>query len=176
MIEVKNKKLLFITNAEFGQSSVHISTIRELLSGQESVEIHLLSFPSLRARVTDLLKASDQNFEFHSLLSAPSFVQKQEEGWTQTEALSHSTGFFASLGSYMNLGTVVLPWNGEEYLNLYDECCRFIKEIQPDLCIVDALFFSGLDACEGLNQKYSILSPVAWRGDQGLKKMFAYPT
>lgn len=173
MCEVK--KLLFITNSEFGQSSICVSIIRELLSRQDSIEIHLLSFPALQDRVTDLLDGESQRFQFHSLLSAPSFAQKHEEGGSiRTEAISHSAGFFASLRSYFSMGKVMLPWRGDEYMRLYHECCQFIQESQPDLCICDGLFLQGQDAAEGLNRQYIILSPVPWRGDPGLR-VFSYP-
>lgn len=169
------KKLLFITNSEFGQSSIFVSIIRELLSRQDSTEIHLLSFPSLRSRVADLLDGSNPNFKFHSLLSAPSFVSKQEESGPMTEFVSHSTGFFGSLASYRKMDKALMPWTPDEYLKIYHECCQVIKEVQPSLCVLDVLFFAAFDACEGLKLKYVNLTPVPFRGDQGLLRTFTYP-
>lgn len=165
------KKLLFITNSEYGQSSVHCSVIQELLSRPDAPQIQLLSFPALQTRVASL---SALNFKFHGLTSAPSFLDKLTEQGEVTSAASHSTGFISAILSYFVINKFLIPWTSSEYLKLYHEISQVVQEVRPDLCVVDSLFFVGLDACLGEKQKHIVLSPVQFKGDQGLKN-FNFP-
>lgn len=174
----KVKKLLFATNSEFGQASVHISVIRELLSREEPIEIHLLSFPSLQARILDLESSTSRHqFRFHPLTSALSFVDKhEEEGTSMTSFIRHRATFRGAMESYSIAAKTCIPWTGEEYVKLYEECFKIIKDLQPDLVVCDIIFFPSFDACQGLlNQKYIILAPTPFRGDQSLMRTFSYP-
>jgi len=172
MVEsVPSKKLLFISNAEYGQASIHCSIIKDLLSrSDQALEIHLLSFPFLQSRVSDLVDASNKNsLQFHPILSAPSYLQKQEEKGALSGFIRHGTGFLSSIASYMTIGQALLPWTGDEYLKLYHEMSKVIEEVKPDLAMVDVLFAPAIDACLGTGQKHIILSPTPFKGDQGGK-------
>nr|A0A411KZY6.1 RecName: Full=Glycosyltransferase buaB; AltName: Full=Burnettramic acids biosynthesis cluster protein B [Aspergillus burnettii]QBE85641.1 BuaB [Aspergillus burnettii] len=147
--------VLFLTNSEFGQSSVVLAVAQELVR-QSACEVHVASFSALKQQVEAL------NVAFHAL-----------PGRSMKEALcdsglpflpKHAPGTRGAVESYRKgLQHVVAPWEPAGYEPIYRACLDLLDKLNPDLVAVDPLFGPGQDACNVRQCRYLVLSPASFK-------------
>ncbi|KAI9713657.1 MAG: hypothetical protein M1812_006629 [Candelaria pacifica] len=155
------KKILFITQSEYGQSNVHLAVAYEAAL-KEDVEVHIASFAPLKSRVTELQErishktAGKKTVTFHII-----------EGQAQLEALgddilkdfSQGPGFQNAVASYAGIPKILLTWDIAEYIRMYERVVKIIEAVDPVIVAQDNLHIAGLDACRNLGRNHVILSP-----------------
>jgi hypothetical protein len=140
------KKLLFLTNADWGLASVVLATIHELLETTKDVEIHVASVQGMRAPVEKIATATaaGPRLQFHVL-----------DGLSITEAAFRpSVGVwegFSSRSAMANLSVlpaILIPWSPDEYMAIYEQTNNLLRNvIKPDLTVVEPFFSPGLTLC-----------------------------
>ena len=179
------RRILFMTNSELGQATVHLATAHELLL-QPNAEVHFASFPALESAIASVnAKAPTfsrtgkaNHLNFHPL-QGKSMIQAS--GRDKEFLEMHRPGFSGALYAYRNVfPTVFATWSGPEYMEVYRSCLAIIKDVQPDLVAIDPMLTQASDACRVTETRYIILSPMSFKdhafGDQpGTALIGKYP-
>ncbi|KAI0854516.1 glycosyltransferase family 1 protein [Xylaria cubensis] len=146
--------ILFMTNAELGQSSVMLAVAGELV-GDAGLDIHIASFAGLKDQVPP-------EVTFHTLHGKSMkdcFLDKGLEFFPR-----HSAGVKGAMQSYSDLLPLIMaPWEPDEHLALYDHCVQLMREISPDTVVLDPLLGPSIDACSTLHQRNIVLSPATFK-------------
>ncbi|KAK1966896.1 family 1 glycosyltransferase [Colletotrichum sublineola] len=160
------RKILMLTNSENGQANVFLATSQALRNLDPDVDIHFASFKAIESAVlatlaeTSTVNHNSSLVKFHEIKGMSSY-----KAWTENpninvlRLLSMSPGFWTTPQTLAILSRASMPWTGPQLLQNFDEVRRIIKEVQPDLTIVDNLFTPGLTAVRYLGIKYIVLSP-----------------
>ncbi len=161
------QRLLFLTNAELGQANVHLAVLEWLQANEANVELHICSFASLRPAVTalnDAGHAKGRDVTFHEV-SGPTWKEclfnRPEHQWREICALPPTVWSVSRAAPLMP--RVVLPWNGDELIDLTLQVKGIVKSVEPDLVIVDNLFTPGITVCYDVKPKWCVLSPNTYR-------------
>ena len=88
-------------------------------------------------------------------------------------------GFFAALKDYRkDLALGLLPWTGDDYVEIFDAVVELVKTLGPVLIVVDPLFAPAVDVCRYLRWRHVLLGAggvkdhvVKWR----LSDLMKYP-
>lgn len=178
------KRILFLTNSEFGEANVVIATAFELLQFPNSA-VHIASYSPLLPRVTEL-----QNGDFGTFSPSSSLTFHQLPGLSMHETrakkfnipnIKHAPTVRDAVRMYGLLQTLSGTRTGEEWVEGCRACEQIIQDVKPDVVVVDSYFHQGIDACRQLAlTNYMILSPVTFRevtSDQEsfIKHMYKYP-
>ncbi|EJT74266.1 hypothetical protein GGTG_08109 [Gaeumannomyces tritici R3-111a-1] len=165
-----DKKVLFLTNAERGQSTVVLATSHALLTARgEDVEVHIASFADLAA---DVRKASDDALAAATSAALP-IVFHVVRGASMAQSWQ---GVMASGGVGHNLTQmprrwwdtpaklrpifrVMQPWDPESFLEIYQSLLDIIRDVGADLVVIDNVFPPALTACRFLGVRMMVLSP-----------------
>jgi hypothetical protein len=163
--------ILFFTNSELGQASVILAVAEEIALSKRS-SVHVGSFPSLAKAVPDGVK-------FHGL---PGPSMKQVFASSGEEFLpKHRPGLIGTASGFAKAYSRVLaPWNGQDYISIFDACCQLIKDLDPALVVLDPIFSPGYDAAISLNRRHLVLSPNTFKdhatGSQpGVNSLYQLP-
>ena len=180
---------LIFTYPEYGQANVSLATSYELaLAG---VNVHIASFASLSTRVSRIQELIVRNTSHSSGNPTGSVIFRECKGFTPWQealakrgitipALRHSHNVSGALESYAKVTFVMHPWGQEEYLAAIESCKEIIATIKPNTVVIDTIFYPAMDACNLLDQKYIVISPmsileVALRVQPNLAALWKYP-
>lgn len=165
-IATANKKILLISNCERGQANVFLATTQALLTNYPSVEIHWLSFPAL----SDAVAALSQSATSHNAhpitfypINGTAHLDKVAEKGIGVRDLPHPPGAFGALRGMKNMPTLYVPWNGSEYMGIYNQIVKTIENVDPGLVVVDTMFTPAHDAMRQLQREHVLLSPNSVR-------------
>ena len=109
------QRILFLTNPEHGQSTIHLATAFEIQSrGLPDVELHFASFASLRGRFERMVqvtaKGGQRTPTFHAIPGLPPFVAMDRI--TEYMPLQHPP----TLAACPKFARLTVPWTPEEYI------------------------------------------------------------
>lgn len=162
------KKILFLTNSDYGQANVVLATAYNLLHTAPDVEIHIASFQALHSPTLSTSKfaidnapkgTSPKGLKFHALKGSSwgEVAFGPETGYSAVNDLK--PGLRNSAKCVSLIPTVMLPWKPSEFLVIYREAERVMKETEPNLTIVEPLFTPGLTLCYHTNTNWAVLAP-----------------
>lgn len=171
------KKILFITNSEYGQANVILATAYELMI--RGCEVHIASHEtqshmsgnSVPNRISDLNKRDSgitpseiKPMVFHPIRTVSMMEGIARNGTVQTFGeFSHGTGVKEALCMYKKIFDILCPWEPAEYTEGVDSCVEIIKAVKPDLVVNDNLCNMAQDACTLVSRRFIILSPNSFR-------------
>lgn len=182
MTSTGGRRILFVANSERGQCGVFFATMEALLRSNPGVDLHFASFPCLEDEtraLSDVARNADSSIKpitFHSLPGRSStqagidgLKKLYGEGATfpppyLTRPLSIST----TMAAVAQVIPVLMPWEGPEFMEIYEFVTNAIKTATPDLVIVDALLAPAVTAAWNSGIRFSYLCPNAL-------KDFAFP-
>ena len=160
-----------LTNSEFGQANVFISTIYAFLETEHDAEIHIASFPSLEEAAQNALApvTKGKGITFHTLPGRAMFECMNAEPDPANRIFAVSSlkpGFWNTPSSARFILTKgLICWSPEEFAAIFHTICDLIKDISPDLIIIDQILAPGLTAAKHMKEivstpfKIAILSP-----------------
>ncbi|KAG9197459.1 hypothetical protein G6514_001556 [Epicoccum nigrum] len=75
---------------------------------------------------------------------------------------------------------VLAPWNGKDYVSIFDACCHLIKDLNPALVVLDPILSPAYDAAVSLKSRHLVLSPNTFKdhatGSQpGVNSLYKLP-
>ena len=178
------RRVLFMTNSELGQATVHLATAHDLLL-RPDYDVHFASFLPLKSAVESVNEkaavtsnGAASKATFHAIAGKSML----ENAARDTEFIEmHKPGFFGAMYAYANVFPKAFgAWDGPDYVNIYKSCVDIVHQVQPDLVAVDPAFTQGSDACRATKTKYVVLSPNTFKdhvlGDQpNLNFFWKYP-
>ena len=157
----QQKRVLLLTNSEYGQANVILAVAQELHS-ESNFQIHVASFSALQSRVDHLRKPKKgpgdvSSITFHTV-DGPSGLEAFRRRFG-VSYMAHPPGVKGAVRSYNRLSEVFVAWDGPDYIQGFESCMEVVDSINPDAIVIDPLFRQGIDACRRLGRKYTILTP-----------------
>ncbi|RDL35832.1 uncharacterized protein BP5553_06444 [Venustampulla echinocandica] len=164
----KPKSVLFLSTSEHGQANVSLASAQALLQFDFEVKVHYASFKSLQPAVEavcafakEMSPHSGHHIEFHEIVGKPLFdalhIRLAKEGYSSPfdvpPARSESARIVHSLVAGM------LPWNGPEYVQIFESLREVIERVKPDITVIDSNFGPALAACCHVRANYIVLTP-----------------
>ncbi|KAL8381634.1 hypothetical protein RB595_005764 [Gaeumannomyces hyphopodioides] len=160
------KKILFLSNAEFGELTVVLATCDALMHAAPSIQLHVATYggqperavaaTSDHARRTSPAAAP---IVFHRV-SGPSYVDELFRHFGSIpESYGLQPGFWNTLKVIGDMPYLLLPWGADEFTTSLDSCLRIIDEVKPDLIGVNSLFAPGLTAARHVGARFLVLAP-----------------
>lgn len=160
------RRILLLTNSEYGQAGVHLATGHALLDSYRSeVEVHLASFQPI-----ERLVAAASEHATRACPGANPIVFHRVSGtdmlaaWSRPEIrLEEYNGLRPSFWNTPRFLRLLLsttcPWTGPEFLEIYRSVVQILDEVRPDVVAVDPAFSPALTACNHLGINYVVLAP-----------------
>ncbi|KAF5698761.1 glycosyltransferase family 1 [Fusarium mundagurra] len=166
MASTSPKKILFLTNSDYGQANVVLATAYELVLAAEQVQVHIASFEALRPAVlaTDQLAAGESGRSpgrliFHTLLGMSQFDAAARPDVDIFAAYDRPPTVINAARTILSIEGIMQPWGLEEFAELYEQTVHVVKQVKPDLTVVEPLFSPGLTVCHHVGVKWIVLSP-----------------
>jgi hypothetical protein len=160
------KRILFLTNAEHGQASVHLATSHALLELYgEQVEIHIASFQPIEKAVKAATGYAAQKFPscrpitFHRVRGIDMVAAWSRPELRLEEYNGLRPGFWNTPKFLKLLVSITSPWNGPEFVEIYKSIAETLEIVKPDVAAIDPAFAPALTACRHLDVKFVILAP-----------------
>ncbi|KAB8305178.1 hypothetical protein EYC80_004468 [Monilinia laxa] len=180
------RKILFLTNSEYGQSNVVFATAHELILN--NVEVHIASFeaPAIAAAVSNIIdygnlrspirtRVDELNAGIHGPIptgsvkavfhpiDSPGMVEKLALVSPDQEGMRHGTGFREAWRIYTQIPSVLSSYTPDEYVNGVKSCVEIVKKVNPDGIVVEKLCAQGFDACALLGKKTISITPNSFK-------------
>ncbi|KAF5856863.1 hypothetical protein ETB97_006650 [Aspergillus alliaceus] len=161
--------ILFLTFSELGQATLPLAVAHEFII-RSSYDVHIGSFAQLEPAVSHLnaraatLAPATNTATFHPITGTP-MVQTLSALNMATESFrTHDIGFQGALRAFKNIfPSLTAPWDGPQYLEIYQDCVTLIQTVQPAIVVLDPIFLQAVEACRMLGQRYVALSPNTFK-------------
>ena len=167
--EANMKTILFLANSEHGQTNIILALTHELILHPD-IDIHIASFPALERRVHKLLHDNAPRYNAHNVASVSSRVHFHPiRGPSNTEVFLrtgkrgafHPPGATGAVLGFKSLIEDIWGWNEEEYVDVYNSCLETVKDVRPDLVVVDFFFLQGRDAAHNMGHTAVLMNTTS---------------
>jgi hypothetical protein len=155
--------LAFLTPVPHGHSNVHLAILRRLLElpvPDAPSQIHVLADEPLRKRILQLPSSPHTAVSFHVLDDEDVFAGLSNADDLRVPPLSlvRPGGLRALTGNFV---PIMCP-PPTTYLRRYARISDVLRDIRPDLVVVDILFSAlGADVCRTLGLRHVMQAPLA---------------
>lgn len=162
------KKILFICPSDYGQANAVLATSHALLATGAPIEIHIASEHAMGAEVEQTEKVANENLKaavasklhFHGITATSHFAAMSRPETGVMDAWKLPLPNFRNAAAFLGrFAYATMPWRPEEIVDMYAKTVSIIKEVNPDLTVVDILHVPGLTAANYLNVKWMVLAP-----------------
>lgn len=178
-------KVLMLTNVERGRADIFLAVSRALLIASPNLEIHFASFlglePEVAAISAGVRQANPANINpiiYHTIkgssmkegieeLSGMKF-NLASDGNPIWEQPSMPLSFSISKQYAHHIAPIVVPYTGPQLVEVYTSITGIIRQVNPDIVVVDSLMTAGLTACWHINVKFTALCPNSLKDHAGL--------
>lgn len=163
------KTILFLANSEHGQTNIILALTHELILHPD-IDIHIASFPALERRVNKLLHDNAPRYNAHNVASVSSRVHFHPiRGPSNTDVFLrtgkrgafHPPGATGAVLGFKSLIEDIWGWNEEEYVDVYNSCLEIVKDVKPDLVVVDFFFLQGRDAAHNMGHTAVLMNTTS---------------
>jgi 2-acylglycerol O-acyltransferase 1 len=161
------KSILFLTNAEFGQSNVVVAAAYELLK-QNELDVHIASWPPLDSRaraLSEAVQAEKSGVPIHSITFHSLPGQSVMGTWLKNAPksaaadLPHPPGIKGAARIRALAPQILACWEPDEHIELYEWCCDLTRKLGPSLVVLDPFLAPAHDTCRKLKLNHAVLSP-----------------
>ncbi|KAF4589661.1 glycosyltransferase family 1 [Ophiocordyceps camponoti-floridani] len=159
------QKILFLTNSELGEANVFLALFPALAKAYPHVQVHLASFASLRKHADEVSGQVREKLPrarpliFHEIRGLAMADAFSDVGDFTSEILSTPLGFRTTIRCLDCMVSVFLPYDGPQLVEVISSIMDIIRDVEPDLVVVDSLMSAGLTVCYHLQLKFMCLSP-----------------
>ncbi|KAF6802332.1 udp-glucoronosyl and udp-glucosyl transferase family protein [Colletotrichum musicola] len=160
------RKILMLTNSEYGQANVFLATARSMLETDPTVEIHIASFKAIKPAVTETAAAIAHDnphatpIQFHEIdgmSSLEAWFENPDVGVSRLLEMAPTLCTRPTILSILSRAS--MPYTGTQLVRNCREVRRIVEEVRPDLAVVDNLFTPGLTVVRQMGVRFVILSP-----------------
>ncbi|KUI54172.1 Cyanidin-3-O-glucoside 2-O-glucuronosyltransferase [Cytospora mali] len=162
------RRILFLCSSDYGQANVILATAHAVLATGSSVELHIASENRMEPQVQDTVRLADKmlpeaapyQIHFHGIDGISQFqaMSRPETGIMQSWELPLPN--FSNASQFMKRFSYgAMPWEPPEVVEIYTQVVKIIKEVNPDLTVVDPLYVPALTAAYNLKLKWTVLAP-----------------
>ncbi|KAI1496621.1 glycosyltransferase family 1 protein [Biscogniauxia marginata] len=161
-----SKRVLLMTNSEYGQANVHLAVAHALLQQDDHVEVHIASFRPLRKSVLGISDLACRDapgarpIAFHELPGATMFDALVRPRFNYFEKARKPLNFWTTLQNTKIICHVACgPWDADESVRIFRRTLEIIAEVEPDIIAIDNFLAPSLSACQHFRLRYLVLSP-----------------
>ncbi|KAI9648737.1 hypothetical protein NHQ30_003377 [Ciborinia camelliae] len=192
------RKILFMTNSEYGQSNVVLATAYELILN--NVEVHIAAFESpaiaeevshiidygkfrssIRTRVEELnagvygpIPPGSIKVVFHPI-DSPGMSEKLASVAPDQEVMRHPVGFLGAWRTYSTTPSIMSSYTADDYAQGVSCCVNIIKSVNPDGIVLEKLCAQAFDACALLEKKVMSITPNSLKDTLGQAQPNGFP-
>ncbi|KAH0497493.1 hypothetical protein TgHK011_004793 [Trichoderma gracile] len=155
-----SKKVLMITNIERGEINAFLATASALKAANVALDLHLATF----AGAEDALP---EGVTYHPIngISMSEALQKhflRTQGHANfPESFTKEPGFVNTQQAIKDAMSTSVPYTGPQMVDVFTSIVSTIKDVKPDLVVVDSLMAAGLTACYEMGIKFICLGPTS---------------
>lgn len=154
------KKVLMITNIERGEINAFLATASALTAANVDLDLHLATF----AGAQDVLPKGATYHQINGLPMSEAlqkyFIRTQGHA-NFPESFTKEPGFVNTQQAIKEATSTAVPYTGPQMVDVYTSIVSIIKDVEPDLIVVDSLMAAGLTACYESGIKFICLGPTS---------------
>ncbi|KAH0423206.1 udp-glucoronosyl and udp-glucosyl transferase family protein [Colletotrichum camelliae] len=184
------RKILILSDCDFGQANVVLSTVYALVRADPDVEIHVASQAGMQGQLSliikqvsnDLGSAAAESIKAHSLVGLSHWQAMEKPGNPNLDSWACDPTIPNMVSMLSVLPGITLPWSAEEFVEIYRDVERVWNEVQPDVTVVENFFAPALTFCHNVRPKipWIVLAPntikeFALSAQPGLPGLWKYP-
>ncbi|OTA00036.1 GT1, glycosyltransferase family 1 [Trichoderma parareesei] len=160
MAPLISKKVLMITNIERGEINTFLATASALKAANVALDLHLATF----AGVQDALP---EGVTYHQINGIP-MSEALQKHFLRTQGHANFPDSFTREPGFVNTQQAIkdamstsVPYTGPQMVDVYTSIVSIIKDVEPDLIVVDSSMAAGLTACYNVDAKFICLGPTS---------------
>jgi hypothetical protein len=178
------KRILFLTNSEYGQANVVLAVVHSLIHLSTDIECHIASFEALNKPIKAASEHAIQSAAVPGAARSLIFHELSATSYSRLPIVEETNdlrpGLFNSARAIMAIPEIMLPWEPKQFGDVCNEITRVLAKVTPDLTIVDPLFAPALSVCNHLGVKWIVLAPNTIKDfavpvQPGLSPLWKYP-
>ncbi|KAL7928959.1 glycosyltransferase family 1 protein [Trichoderma chlorosporum] len=153
------RRILLITNVERGELDIFLATAKALLELDPTLDLHLATFSGLQDEDLPV------GVTYHQIQGLP-MSQALEEYYIRiqgdasvSEPFTGALGFSKTRRAIRAFASHIMPYTGRQMVDVFTSTVDIIRDLNPDLIVVDTLMSAGLTACYHLGAKFACLGP-----------------
>ncbi|KAI8200041.1 Glycosyltransferase sdnJ [Colletotrichum sp. SAR 10_77] len=161
------KRIIFLTNSDYGQANVVLSVAHALVHKSQDVEVHIASQARLKGPTSRLVKqltadlgsAAVDAVKFHEVAGLSHFDSVDRPGNPTMETWLVNPNFSNVTRNMLNIAGLALPWSPEEFVEIYRDLERIWNDVKPDVTVAEAFFAPALTFCNRIKMNWIVLAP-----------------
>ncbi|KAJ0331454.1 hypothetical protein COL922a_011919 [Colletotrichum nupharicola] len=161
------KRIIFLTNSDYGQANVVLSVAHALVHKSQDVEVHIASQARLKGPTSRLVKqltadlgsAAVDAVKFHEVAGLSHFDSVDRPGNPTMETWLVNPNFSNVTRNMLNIAGLALPWSPEEFVEIYRDLERIWNDVKPDVTVSEAFFAPALTFCNRIKMNWIVLAP-----------------
>ncbi|CAI0646602.1 unnamed protein product [Colletotrichum noveboracense] len=161
------KRIIFLTNSDYGQANVVLSVAHALVHKSQDVEVHIASQARLKGPTSrlveqltaDLGSAAVDAVKFHEVAGLSHFDSVDRPGNPTMETWLVNPNFSNVTRNMLNIAGLALPWSPEEFVEIYRDLERIWNDVKPDVTVAEAFFAPALTFCNRIKMNWIVLAP-----------------
>ncbi|KAI8251815.1 hypothetical protein K4K58_008383 [Colletotrichum sp. SAR11_239] len=161
------KRIIFLTNSDYGQANVVLSVAHALVHKSQDVEVHIASQARLKGPTSRLVKqltadlgsAAMDAVKFHEVAGLSHFDSVDRPGNPTMETWLVNPNFSNVTRNMLNIAGLALPWSPEEFVEIYRDLERIWNDVKPDVTVAEAFFAPALTFCNRVKMNWIVLAP-----------------
>ncbi|KAI8162932.1 hypothetical protein K4K49_000461 [Colletotrichum sp. SAR 10_70] len=161
------KRIIFLTNSDYGQANVVLSVAHALVHKSQDVEVHIASQARLKGPTSRLVKqltadlgsAAMDAVKFHEVAGLSHFDSVDRPGNPTMETWLVNPSFSNVTRNMLNIAGLALPWSPEEFVEIYRDLERIWNDVKPDVTVAEAFFAPALTFCNRIKMNWIVLAP-----------------
>ncbi|KAF3006326.1 hypothetical protein E8E14_002405 [Neopestalotiopsis sp. 37M] len=157
------RRVLFLTNSEYGQANAVLAVVYALLHASTDVEVHVASFKALGDAIRLLSTYALETAPGPKRKNGIIFHEINGQPYARTpltrETFDLKPSLYNTSRVLLAVPEVISPWKPAEFTVVCEEVERIVDEVRPDLTLVEPLFSPGLTICLHRGVKWMVLAP-----------------
>lgn len=153
------RKILFLTNSDYGQSNVVLATAHAMLRLAPDAHVHIASQSALEPSVRQLDAPDMPTATFHQILGLSHFNATMRPHNLGSKTYNLPPGFANTTRSLRGIVSIMHPWLPAEWTDIYTEVRRIYDQVRPDVTVIDALLSPALSFARHADINWIVLAP-----------------
>ncbi|PNP52388.1 hypothetical protein THARTR1_06992 [Trichoderma harzianum] len=149
------RRILLLTNVECGELDLFLATGQALLAADPGLDLHLATFLGVEE------EALPRRITYHQINGISMYKALEEhaarnpENGSISEPLDGPPELLKTKNALRSWASQLMPYTGSQMVDVFTSTVDIIKNVKPDLVVVDSLMSAGLTACFHLEVKFA---------------------
>lgn len=160
-VQGRNNTALFVVNMLSGLHNVHLATIQSLREKHPDIEVHVMSWSPVEAKVARLSENVGAGPVIFHNLTAKDYVHAVFD-YTKTGEITDCIQLpglpgVGKLGFFMQAW--MAPWTGPEHVAFMEEVSTVIDKTDPAVVVLDVFMWPAIHAVREKNRLHAFIVP-----------------